>query len=79
MERLNAHKKKIVITLVLIALVGGAIAAWLAGRSRSTARPCCPMPKPPPNRFTLLRAPRAKAEARPVAAPSRVTTRSASP
>lgn len=36
MERLNAHKKKILISLILIALAAGVSIAWFAGRSRST-------------------------------------------
>ncbi len=36
MERLNAHKKKILISLILIALAVGVAVAWFAGRSRST-------------------------------------------
>ena len=50
-----------------------------APRSRSSACPHAPSPSPPPKRLTLLRAPRASAETRPVVTPSNVTTRSASP
>jgi membrane fusion protein (multidrug efflux system) len=36
MKRLTAHKKKIIITLVLVILALGLAGAWFAGRSRST-------------------------------------------
>ncbi len=36
MKRLNPHKKKIAVTLTLVALLGGVAIAWFAGRTRST-------------------------------------------
>ncbi len=36
MKRLTAHKKKIIITLILLALATALTGAWFAGRSRST-------------------------------------------